>query len=92
MRAIFRGTRQADTGALCTRLRDGAAGVLGAEGVLQAPDPQAARHLVATYQGIHRIATACLEGRDAAVRAELKKVEKDLGAAARVLSRYGLEP
>ncbi len=89
---VFRGTRQADTQALCTRLRDGAAEVLGAEGVLQSPDPQAARHLVATYKAIFRTAAACLEGRDATVRAELKKVEKDLGAAARVLARYGLKP
>ncbi len=41
---------------------------------------------------IFRTAAACLEGRDATVRAELKKVEKDLGAAARVLARYGLKP
>ncbi len=89
---VFRGGRQARTQDLCTQLRDGTAGVLGAEGVLQSPDAQVTRYLVSSYRGIHRVATACLEGRDASVRAELKKVEKELGTAAQLLSRYGLKP
>ena len=89
---VFRGTRQADTQALCTQLRDGAAGVLGDENVLHPPDPQVTRYLVASYQGIYRIALACLQGQDAKVRGELKKVETDLAAAGQLLARYGLRP
>ncbi len=89
---VFRGSYQADTQALCSQLRDGTAVVLSDEAVLKSPDLQAAQYLTATYQGIYRLAVACLENRDAAARAELKKVERNLSAAAKSLSRYGLRP
>ena len=90
--AAFRGQQGIDTQSLCTELKDGAVEVLGTEGILQPPDPKSAKHLASAYKRIHLIATACLEGRDGTVRAELEKVALDLGTAAKLLSRYGLKP
>lgn len=89
---VLRGSHQADTQVLCPQLRDATRVALVDEAALKAPDRQTAQYLSSTYQGIYRMAVACTENRGDAARAELKKVEQSLSAAAKSLSRYGLKP
>jgi hypothetical protein len=90
--AFAGGPRPGDLSAACAELQFEATTLLTDETALAAPDARVASELRRGFYAIRAMATACRLGRDAEVHAARRELERRLGAAAALLSPYGLKP